>query len=84
MHLWTSIAEILESNNFKLGCNGGERCRQKFANLTKAYQKYIKNQKTTGAAFMEQPPFFDEIHLILGEYLSLRVLTFSHVFFSFD
>ncbi|XP_044749973.1 uncharacterized protein LOC123310533 [Coccinella septempunctata] len=65
--LWAGIAEELTRNKFMLGANGGERCRQKFANLTKAYLRYIRNQKTTGAAFMEHPPFFEEVHSILCE-----------------
>ncbi|XP_044760900.1 uncharacterized protein LOC123318355 [Coccinella septempunctata] len=65
--LWAGIAEELTRNQFMLGANGGERCRQKFANLTKSYLKYLRNQKTTGAAFMEHPPFFEEVHSILGE-----------------
>ncbi|CAG9769773.1 unnamed protein product [Ceutorhynchus assimilis] len=65
--LWNDVAKTLEDNNYKLGEKGGERCRQKFANLQKSYLAYIKHQTTTGTEKTDEvPPFFEEIHSILG------------------
>lgn len=63
--MWQKIANEINSK-FNLGENGAERCRQKFANLTKVYMTYIKNQKTTGSGHVDAPAFFEEMHDILG------------------
>lgn len=65
--LWNDIAKDLKEKDFHLGEKGGERCRQKFANLQKAYLAYIKHQTTTGTERNDDfPPFFEELHSILG------------------
>lgn len=56
----------LKENNLKLGDNAADRCRQKFANLTKLYLQYIKQKKSTGAGTIDSPQFFDEMHSIFG------------------
>lgn len=65
--LWNDIAQKLIEKGFFLGDKGGEKCRQKFANLQKAYLQYIKHQNTTGSERNDDIPLFmDEIHSILG------------------
>ncbi|CAH1990253.1 unnamed protein product [Acanthoscelides obtectus] len=67
LKLWNDVAKELEENNFHLGNKGGERCRQKFADLQKTYLYYMKHQTTTGSEIIDDiPPFFDELHSILG------------------
>ncbi|CAH1959595.1 unnamed protein product [Acanthoscelides obtectus] len=67
LKLWNDIAKEFEENNFHLGNKGGERCHQKFANLQKTYLSYMKHQTTTGSERIDDiPPFFDELHSILG------------------
>lgn len=65
--LWQKIAGTLKENNFSLGDKAADRCRQKFANLTKSYLSYVKQQQTTGEGKIDPPPFFDEMHSILGK-----------------
>lgn len=67
LKLWKDLAKELELQGYNLGGNGGERCRQKFANLQKAYLSYISNQVTTGSEVKDVPPFFEEMHGILGK-----------------
>lgn len=65
--LWQRIAKEL-IKNFNLGDNGAEKCRQKFSNLQRCYLNYVKHQKTTGSEKSDDiPPFFDELHSILGK-----------------
>lgn len=66
--LWNLISQELIKKNFNVGENGGEKCRQKFCNLTKIYYAYMKNQKTTGEAGKDEPQFFQQMHSILGLY----------------
>ncbi|KAK9679334.1 Myb/SANT-like DNA-binding domain [Popillia japonica] len=40
--IWQRIATEMEENNFKLGKNGAEKCRQKFQNLLKLYLKQFQ------------------------------------------
>ena len=69
--LWNDIALEMEKHGYGLGDNGGERCRQKFANMQKIYLAYVKHQTTTGSEKNEDIPlFFDELHSILGEHVS--------------
>lgn len=68
--LWQKIANIL-SENFSVGVNGSERCRQKFANLIKTYLSYKNKQKKTGEGEIDPPQFFEEIHSIIGIQLFL-------------
>ncbi|CAH1969803.1 unnamed protein product [Acanthoscelides obtectus] len=58
LKLWNDLAKELEENNFHLGNKGGERCRQKFADLQKTYLYYMKHQTTTGSERIDDiPPF---------------------------
>lgn len=76
--LWNDIAKTLSENGYTIGENAGERCRQKFANLSKPYLTYIKHQKETGTDGSENvPPFFDELHSILGECFLLEAYMFA-------
>lgn len=64
--LWNRIACILQEE-FNLGDNGVEKCRQKFANLQRMYLAYVKHQRSTGSGRNDNmPPFFDQLHSILG------------------
>lgn len=66
--LWHKISQHLEQGGFYVGEDGGERCRQKFANLIKSYMGYIKHQKKTGAQKNDDiPDFFDKIHSIIAK-----------------
>lgn len=64
--LWADIANQLQTQGFVFGSHPAERCRQKFANLQKTYLSYVRHQNTTGAENVEEPPFFLELHSILG------------------
>lgn len=75
--LWLRIAQELKKN-FNLGDNGAEKCRQKFSNLQRCYLNYVKHQKTTGSEKNDDiPPFFEELHSILGKIFSI----IFHIYF---
>ncbi|KAK4886382.1 hypothetical protein RN001_002653 [Aquatica leii] len=66
--LWAQVAASMEQKRFKLGSNGSERCRQKFANLQKMYFGYIRGHvKKTGTEKKEEPMFYELMHAILGD-----------------
>ncbi|KAK4882306.1 hypothetical protein RN001_005625 [Aquatica leii] len=66
--LWAQVAASMEQKGFKLGSNGSERCRQKFANLQKMYFGYIRGHvKKTGTEKKEEPMFYELMHAILGD-----------------
>lgn len=66
--LWQKIAVEMKIMGFDVGDGkeGGERCRQKFANLQRSYVNFKKHMKTTGEEKCNPPPFFDEMDKILG------------------
>lgn len=66
--LWNKIAGSLKEMGFNLGDNGGEKCRQKFQNLSRLYIKHRKHMKTTGTAQKDPPMYFDQMHSILGKF----------------
>ena len=58
--IWKEVAEKF--------CNSritALRCSQKWANLEKIYNNYIKSQKQTGEGRKKPPPYFDEVDSIL-------------------
>jgi hypothetical protein len=66
--IWNKIAQELAEAGFNcgIGKEGGERCRQKFANLQKQYLNHLKHVQRTGEEKRDPPPFFSEMHGILG------------------
>lgn len=66
--LWVKIVEELENSGYSCGTGKerGERCRQKFSNLQKQYLQHKQHMRKTGEKKKEPPPFFDEMHGILG------------------
>jgi hypothetical protein len=66
--LWKKIAKEMADSGFKVGegKEAVEKLRQKFANLQKQYLKHIQHVKQTGEEKREPPPFFNEMHGILG------------------
>lgn len=66
--LWNKIAKEL-SNRFNITEGDGKGCRQKFSNLSKTYIAYVNHQKKTGEEKIESPPFFEELHSIIGKIL---------------
>ncbi|CAG9763726.1 unnamed protein product [Ceutorhynchus assimilis] len=64
--IWKIIAKKLMEENYNLGKDPVEKCRQKWANLQKKYLEHMKHLKTTGVERIETPPFFDILHGILG------------------
>lgn len=39
-----------------------DQCNSKWKNLLRAYKKFVDNSKTTGAAALPIPPYYNEIH----------------------
>lgn len=54
--IWQEIANKLKQKGFDLGSGGAEKCRQKF----------WEHVQTTGKEKMNPPPFYEELHSILG------------------
>ncbi|CAH1107941.1 unnamed protein product [Psylliodes chrysocephalus] len=69
LQIWIEIAQEMCKAGFEVGSKkeGGVRCRQKWANLQRTYYKYKSNQRSTGAEYLDPPPFFAEIDNILGQ-----------------
>ena len=68
--MWGQIAEELMNHGLRIAKNktdSAEKCRQKFANLQRAYIAFVDNTKKTGSEYIPKPPFFDELNEILGE-----------------
>lgn len=63
MYLWKKIAEQLRNYGYNVN---GKKCQQKFANLQKNYLKFKDNVQTTGAGKKEPPPYYEEMHGVLG------------------
>lgn len=66
--LWKKIAdEMYEKGVFVgHGKEGAIKCRQKFTNLTRMYLQYNKHNHITGTETIPEPPYYNEIHAILG------------------
>jgi hypothetical protein len=43
-----------------------KQLKQKFSNLQKTYIKFRDNMKKTGTQKINPPPFYDDLHAILG------------------
>ncbi|KAL1493853.1 hypothetical protein ABEB36_009539 [Hypothenemus hampei] len=67
--LWQKIALELNNKGYDIpkGREGGEKCRQKFANLQRSYMNFVQNMKKTGSGKRDPPPFFNELQEILGD-----------------
>ncbi|CAH1114747.1 unnamed protein product [Psylliodes chrysocephalus] len=65
--LLQKIAGDMKNKGFDIqeGREGAEKS-QKFANKQRSYLNYMKNIKTTGTEIKDPPPYFDEMHAILG------------------
>ncbi|VEN60031.1 unnamed protein product [Callosobruchus maculatus] len=64
--LWQRIADSIQESNYNIGSNAAEKCRQKFANLMKAYLNFLKNQKITGPEAEDMPSFYNDIYKVFG------------------
>lgn len=66
--LWQKIATEMQNAGYYIGegKEAAERCRQKFANLQKQYMNHVKHMTTTGEQRKDPPPFFEEMHNLLG------------------
>jgi hypothetical protein len=66
--LWQNIAREMKEKRFPIEGDkeGAEKCRQKFSNLQRTYMNHITHMKRTGEETKRPPPYFNEIHDILG------------------
>lgn len=44
-----------------------EQCNSKWKNLLRAYKKFVDNSKTTGAAAIPLPSYYNEIHALVHD-----------------
>lgn len=67
--LWGKIAAEMVNAGFNVGIGreASEKCRQKFANLQRAYINFINHVNKTGQEFQKEPPFYEQLHEILGD-----------------
>lgn len=66
--IWALIAQEMNIGGYYVGekKEAIEKCRMKFANLQRNYLNYWKHVSTTGGEKRDPPPFFEEMHDILG------------------
>lgn len=68
--LWAAIAKELKAKGYDI-CPTKEgpaaKCRQKYVNLEKQYTTYIQHTRRTGEEKKCKPPYFNELHAILGK-----------------
>ncbi|KAF5270784.1 hypothetical protein FQR65_LT17801 [Abscondita terminalis] len=67
--IWQKIAAGMNNLGFFVGegVEGRERLRQKFANMSATYIKYLQKRKQTGEGKISYPPYFEEMDDILGD-----------------
>ena len=70
-HIWQGIAKKILDEGFNFGTDDvgvmGSKCDQKWRNLEKNYQEYIKRSFFTGKrGGIRQPAFYEEVHSIVG------------------
>lgn len=58
-----------DEEGFKVGeaKDAAGKCRQKFANLLRAYIAYMRKADQTGVGFVERPQYFVQMNAILGD-----------------
>jgi hypothetical protein len=66
--LWQNIAKEMKEKRFPIEGHkeGTEKYRQKFSNLQRTYMNHIAHMKRTGEKTKRPPPYFNEIHDMLG------------------
>ncbi|KAG9333461.1 hypothetical protein JZ751_011530, partial [Albula glossodonta] len=70
------IASKLKDQGFPIGDmpeRAGERCFQKWRNLSRAYKEYILHPEKSDAVKRKPPPCFEQLQDLIGQKLSLQL-----------